>query len=82
MLDKRGEVIESCWGFYGDDGFKEAKHQAEESVPDKPDNSLTDSAALDLLVSVTGQAGLNGKFDARTCANIIQTIERTGRKIG
>jgi hypothetical protein len=30
--DKDGEDVDSCWGFYGEDGIKEAKTEAENSI--------------------------------------------------
>lgn len=35
VVEKKGEVLDSCWGFVGDDGLREAKNQAEGYAEDE-----------------------------------------------
>lgn len=70
VLDHRGEVIESCWGY---DDLDCAKADAEATVPGDPDTSLTDAEALDQIA-----AALCSHPDFGGITRTL--IERTGRK--
>ncbi len=77
VLDARGEVIDSCWGFLGDGNLAEAKAAAEASVPDTEDTSMTDSAALDALAALWSA----NEWNADLMDPTFRILTSTGRKV-
>jgi hypothetical protein len=71
VLNERGEVLDSCYGF---SDLKDCKTEAEAAVPTDPDRSLTDAAALDDLARMIT---VNPNMADKRIANV---IARTGRK--
>lgn len=73
VRDHRGTVIESCWGFEDVANCKEA---AEAEVPDAPDESVTDTEALDLIAEALAAPD----WSPDTTMTIAGLVRRTGRK--
>lgn len=74
VLDQRGNVVESCWGF---ESVEEAKAQAEADVPTVADTSMTDAAALDALAALWSA----NEWNADLMDPTFRLLTSTGRKV-
>jgi hypothetical protein len=57
VVDKDGESIDSCWGYYGTEGYKEAFHQAMAIVDSLVDGELWKRSQMEQMELFGGEVG-------------------------
>lgn len=52
VKDEDGEVVDSCWGYYGDDGEKEARREAESYIAWKIEDDQKQERLLNVCMAI------------------------------